>query len=285
MNMSTNTDYTLAIEDITVSFDGFKAVDSLNFYLDRNELHVVIGPNGAGKTTLLKLITGLLAPDKGKVNVNNFIPFQRYPDFLKDIYFVSEETYQPNLSLKKYIKLYAPFYSNFDKNKMQRILEEFELKDTEKLLQISFGQKKKFMIAFALSTNCKYLILDEPTNGLDIPSKSIFRKVLVNSVDENQLVIISTHQVKDIETIIDKVVILHSGKIALNNDIYEISENFEFKHFKNIEDKKNILYYEKKIGGYKAILKNSNSSETNVDLELLFNAVVGNRNLNFNDEI
>jgi ABC-2 type transport system ATP-binding protein len=275
----------ISAENITFNYKKEPLFKDLHLNLEFGNIIGLLGKNGAGKTTLLKLITGLLAPDKGKVNVNNFIPFQRYPDFLKDIYFVSEETYQPNLSLKKYIKLYAPFYSNFDKNKMQRILEEFELKDTEKLLQISFGQKKKFMIAFALSTNCKYLILDEPTNGLDIPSKSIFRKVLVNSVDENQLVIISTHQVKDIETIIDKVVILHSGKIALNNDIYEISENFEFKHFKNIEDKKNILYYEKKIGGYKAILKNSNSSETNVDLELLFNAVVGNRNLNFNDEI
>lgn len=268
-------------EEITFNYKKEPLFKELTLTLECSNIIGLFGKNGAGKTTLLKLITGLLKPKKGNILLGNYIPFQRYPDFLQQIYFISEETYQPNLSLKKYIKLYAPFYPNFSIDKMYKILGEFELKHTDRLQQISFGQKKKFLIAFALSTNCKYLFLDEPTNGLDIPSKSIFRKVLVNSISTEQLVIISTHQVKDIETIIDKVVIIDNGKIALNKNIFEISEDFEFKHLKNIEDEENILYKEKKIGGYKAILKNSNSSETDVDLELLFNAVVNNKNINF----
>ncbi len=85
---------------------------------------------------------------------------------------------------------------------------------------LSHGQRKKFLIAFALSTNCSLLILDEPTNGLDIPSKSLFRKILVSSVAEEQLVLISTHQVKDIETIIDTIVVLDEGKIMYNETVF-----------------------------------------------------------------
>ena len=258
-----------------------KLYQDLNLKLDNDNIIGLFGKNGAGKTTLLKLFTGLLAPNKGILTINNFNPFKREPDFLKEIFFITEEIYIPNITIKKYITLYATFYEKFDKEKMQKILTEFELHENEKLGSISYGQKKKFLIGFALSTNCNYLFLDEPTNGLDIPSKSVFRKVLINSISQEQIVIISTHQVKDIETIIDKVVIVDSGKIAMNKHIFEISENFEFKHLKNIEEEENILYKEKKIGGYKAILKNSNSSETNVDLELLFNAVVNNKTINF----
>lgn len=162
---------------------------------------------------------------------------------------------------------------------MERILKEFELKATDKLNEISHGQQKKFMIAFALATNSKLLLLDEPTNGLDIPSKSIFRKVLVNSVNEDQLVIISTHQVKDIETIIDNIVILEEGKVVFEKDIYSITEKLEFQKISSISDKSEVLYAEKCPGGYKAIVPATTTSETELDIELLFNAICNNTKL------
>ena len=270
----------ICAKEITFNYKNKSLFKDLNLNLECGNIIGLFGKNGAGKTSLLKLITGLLKPNEGSFNIDNFTPFDRFPDYLKEIYFVSEEMYHPNLSLKKYIKLYAPFYKNFDESKMQRILDEFELKDSTKLQQISFGQKKKFMIAFALSTNCKYLFLDEPTNGLDIPSKSIFRKVLVNSVDENQLVIISTHQVKDIENLIDEIVILNNGKITLHKDIDSISKKIQFKNIVNINDYEDIIYKEKSLEGYKVMLPVKNNIETKIDLELLFNAVVSNTNMN-----
>lgn len=162
---------------------------------------------------------------------------------------------------------------------MEHILEEFELEKDYKLNQISFGQKKKFLNAFALATNCKLLLLDEPTNGLDIPSKSIFRKVLVNSIEDDQLVIISTHQVKDIESVIDKIIIIDEGKIVFQNDSFTIPEKLQFKTFVSISDSHEVLYYEKCPGGYKVILPASVGEETDVDIELLFNAVINKTTL------
>ena len=234
----------------------------------------LLGKNGAGKSTLLKLIAGLLHPGQGKIEVNSFNPLMRHPDFLTETFFVSEEIYLPSTTIRSYTKALAPLYKNFDSEKMNRILQNFELYENYKLNRISHGQRKKFLIALALATNCKLLLLDEPTNGLDIPSKSIFRKVLVNSVNDDQLVIISTHQVKDIEAIIDKIIILENGEIVFQKDSNSISKKLQFKTLVTLSGITEPMYYEKCPGGYKAILPISNDEETELDIELLFNAII-----------
>ena len=183
------------------------------FSLDLENGHIIglLGKNGAGKSTLLNLIAGLVRPISGELNVNGFVPFNRNPDFLQDIYFVPEEFSFPHVSIATYTKAFSPLYPAFDSDKLKTILEDFEMDSASNLNKLSHGQRKKFLIAFALSTNSKVLVFDEPTNGLDIPSKSLFRKVLVSSVSDDQLVIISTHQVKDIDTVIDKVVVIDEG--------------------------------------------------------------------------
>jgi ABC-2 type transport system ATP-binding protein len=254
---------------------------NLNLDLECGNIVGLFGKNGAGKTTLLRLISGLLEPNKGVLRVDELSPFKRSPEFLNEVIFILEEMDVPSITIKRYIKLYAVFYKKFDFEKMNQILSEFELNENSNLGKISFGQKKKFMIAFALSTNCKYLFLDEPTNGLDIPSKSIFRKVLVNSIHDNQLVLISTHQVKDIETLIDRVLILDNGAIIFNQNIESISKTIQFKNMHTISDNDTILYKEKCIEGYKAILSVTDNEETKIDLELLFNAIVNNTKITF----
>ena len=239
----------------------------------------LFGKNGAGKSTLLKLLAGLLYPEKGSIKVNGYSPLKREPDFLSEIFLVSDTPFYPPLSINSYTKISSPLYQNFDSEKMHSILEEFELKGTDKLNEISHGQQKKFIIAFALATNSKLLLLDEPTNGLDIPSKSVFRKVLINSINEDQLVIISTHQVKDIETIIDEIVILDEGKVVFEKDIYSITKKLEFQKVQSISDNPAILYAEKCPGGYKAIYPAKETNETDVDIELLFNAICNKSNI------
>ena len=233
----------------------------------------LLGKNGAGKSTLLKLFAGLLHPKEGAILINDYTPTDRNPDFLSDIFLVSDEPFLPSLTINSYLKIYAPLYKNFDTEKMSNILVEFELLGTQKLDSISHGQQKKFVIAFALSTNCKLLLLDEPTNGLDIPSKSIFRKVLISSVEENQLVLISTHQVKDIETIIDRIVMIEDGNIVFEQDTHVVTEKLQFQKIENISDISTIIYSEKCPGGYNAILPAQNNEETEIDIELLFNAI------------
>ncbi len=252
----------------------------LSFQQGNGSITGLLGKNGAGKSTLLQLISGLLKPQTGSVQINGFKPFDRLPDFLADIYMVSEEFSFPSITIGLYIKATASLYPKFDYEKMNNILQEFELDRKKNLNGLSHGQRKKFLIAFALSTNCSLLILDEPTNGLDIPSKSLFRKILVSSVSDEQLVLISTHQVKDIETIIDTIVVLDEGKIVYNETVFDISQQWQFKTVTTLSGLENPIYQEKCLGGHRIIMPADELGETEIDIELLFNAIINKVTLN-----
>lgn len=231
----------------------------------------LLGKNGAGKTTLLKLMIGLLSPTEGFVDVIGHEPAKRQPSLLQDIFFVSEEFDIPGISINNFIKANSGFYPRFDLALLQRLIKDFELPETKSLQKLSYGQKKKFLISFALATKCRLLVLDEPTNGLDIPSKSIFRRVLAGSLDEDQLVIISTHQVKDVENLIDRILMLEKGKFIMQKDLFDISSQLNFTTTTSTEGE-NILYSEMVPGGYRVITPQVNGNSS-VDIELLFNAI------------
>ncbi len=238
----------------------------------------LLGKNGAGKSTLLKLITGLLAAPDGTLSIMGETPIKRHPAFLEEVYFIPEEYDLPPVKIDEFVKANALFYPRFDREKLGQILADFELNANSRLSKLSYGQRKKFLIAFALSTNCKLLVLDEPTNGLDIPSKSVFRRVVASSLSEDQLVIISTHQVKDVENLIDKILVIDQGQIIFNQNLWNISEKYAFTTVPNLE-KTNCLYHEVAPGGYK-IIKSAEESRTEVDIELLFNATINGVKLN-----
>lgn len=240
------------------------------------ELHAgsivgLLGKNGAGKTTLLKLMIGLLEPSGGEVKVMENTPIERQPSLLQEVFFVSEEFHIPPISIKRFVSANAGFYPRFDEALLQKLLVDFELPQTRSLNRLSYGQKKKFLISFALATKCRLLVLDEPTNGLDIPSKSIFRRILAGSLDEAQLVIISTHQVKDVENLIDRILMLEHGKFIIQKDIYDISAQLNFSTASSV-DQENVLYSEMVPGGYRVITPQTNGNSS-VDIELLFNAI------------
>lgn len=237
----------------------------------------LLGKNGAGKSTLLKLIAGLLIPFKGKLNVNGFESMERHPDFLADLYMVPEDFTLPPITISCYLKATAPLYPGFDHSKMENILKEFELSKNNHLNKLSHGQRKKFIIAFALASNCKLLLLDEPTNGLDIPSKSIFRKVLVSSISEEQLVIISTHQVKDIDTVIDKLIVVDEGVMVYHETLADIGQKLNFETTISLNGIENILYHEKCPMGYRVMVSSNGSQESVIDMELLFNAIINKK--------
>ncbi len=184
----------------------------------------------------------------------------------------------PSVSPDKYRRLFAPFYPRFDFQKYFSYLEKFEIDAGTNLKKLSFGQRKKSLIAFGLSTNCHLTLLDEPTNGLDIPSKSQLRRILASVLAEDRLFVIATHQVRDLEALIDPVVILDQGKIIFNHSIEEISRHLRVATLASLPQSDDVLYSEKKLDGYKAVLKNSGGDDEFVDLETLFNTVVNNRN-------
>lgn len=255
-----------------------KLFNELTFSEEAGSIVGLLGKNGAGKSTLLKLLTGLLAAPNNCIQTLGDNPFKRLPRFLEEVYFVPEEYELPAVRISEFIKANAQFYPRFESKKLHQILIDFELDPKSKLSKMSYGQRKKFLIAFALSTNCKLLVLDEPTNGLDIPSKAVFRKVVASSLSEDQLVLISTHQVKDIDNLIDKLLILDKGCIKMHSSVWEISENYSFTTVSQLSEGE-ILYSEVAPGGYK-VLKKTKSANTNVDIELLFNAVTQGVTLN-----
>ena len=244
----------------------------LNCELQSGSIVGLLGKNGAGKTTLLKLMIGLLQPTQGSVRIMDHQPGKREPSLLQEIYFLPEEFHQPSVSIGKYVKANSGFYPRFDEELLKRLIADFELPENKRLNQLSYGQKKKFLISFALSTKCRLLVLDEPTNGLDIPSKAIFRRVMAGSLGEDQLVIISTHQVRDVENLIDRVLMLEKGKFIMQKNLYEISSRLHFATTSSAEDGENILYREMVPGGYKVITPQA-GRESSVDIELLFNAI------------
>jgi ABC-2 type transport system ATP-binding protein len=253
--------------------------ENLSYKQESGSIVGLLGKNGAGKTTLLNLLAGLLNPQAGSIEISEFTPFERQPDFLGDLFMVPEEFQFPQVSINLYLKATASLYPNFDQEKLDGILKDFELDRKSMIHKLSQGQRKKFLIAFALATNCKLLLLDEPTNGLDIPSKSIFRKVLVGSVTDEQLVLISTHQVKDIEAILDTVVILDQGRIIFKESMEQITRHWQFRHFPSLQGIDEVVYSEKFPGGYKVIVPSTGEEETEVDLELLFKALVSRNDL------
>ncbi len=253
----------------------------LDLVLQTGNIYGLLGKNGAGKTSLLRLLAGLLFPERGDLRVNGWTPSLRSPDFLSEVYVLPEEFSLPQFTPDRYIDLYAPFYPRFAYEKMEDYLKEFEIPHRKSLSSLSYGQKKKFLLAFGLATDCSLFLLDEPTNGLDIPSKSQFRRLVASAVTEERIFIISTHQVRDVEHLIDPVIIIEGGKIVFNRAFEEIHEKLAVKRVEQIPRDWKVIYSEADIKGFSVVVPagtNGSGEEHAVDLEMLFNTVVQNPN-------
>lgn len=251
--------------------------DQVSLTLPSGSIYGLLGKNGAGKSSLLKIISGLLFPKDGQLTVDGYRPSDRYPQFLQEVYFISEEFDLPAISQESFIKLYSPFYPRFDHVLFQKYSGEFQLPAERRISTFSYGQKKKFLLSFVLATDCKLVILDEPTNGLDIPSKSQFRKVVANAIHEERTFIISTHQVRDMENLIDPIIILDEGEIVFFQDFDQISQRISIGRQAELPVNANVIFAEQTLGGYTYVKENTAGEETNINLEVLFKAVISNK--------
>lgn len=247
--------------------------DSLHLELLPGNIYGLLGKNGAGKTTLLRIMAGLRFPRTGSCKVFSHESSKRLPEVLQDLYLIPEEYQLPAVSIRYYVYLNSPFYSRFDHDKFKWLLQEFQLEQSSKLSQLSYGQKKKFLLAFGLATNARLMLMDEPTNGLDIPSKSQFRRVIAASITEEQILIISTHQVRDLQNLIDPIIIIDQGQIIFNRSVEAITNSLAFEQ---VKEKGRSLYAEEGFSDFHVILPNTSERATKLDLELLFNGVVAN---------
>ena len=267
----------LELVNIDFGYNKKKLFEKLNLSLGKGHIYGLLGKNGAGKTTLLKNMVGLTFPKKGYSHLNGMDTSERTPEVLQKIFFLSEDIYVPPLTASQFMQKTAGFYPCFNEEEYYRNLAIFDVEVDLRMDKLSYGQQKKAMIAFALATNTALLVMDEPTNGLDIPSKIQFRKIIASSLTEERIIIISTHQVRDLENLIDALIVIHDKEIVLNSTIEEISERISFEVIQD-DDGLDVLYQEESLKGQNAILVNSGYSTGKVDLELLFNAITSDTN-------
>ena len=254
-----------------------KVLEDFSMKFDKGSVYGLLGKNGTGKSTLLYLMAGLLRPQTGNVLYKGVDVKKRYPDTLQDIFLVPEEFALPNVSLKQYVKLNAPFYPNFSDELLNACLRDFDMNEDIHLGELSMGQKKKAFMCFALATNTLLLMMDEPTNGLDIPSKSQFRKVIASGMSDDKAVIISTHQVRDIDCLLDHVLIMDGTNLLLDESVATICEKLYFAEQGMNEPTDGALYVQPSVQGHSVILPNEYGEESKMNLEVLFNAMLAER--------
>ncbi len=262
----------LKIENLSFSYrrKGAMVFDGFSMNLEKGTVCGLLGENGVGKSTLLYLIAGLLTPGNGKVYYNGVDTRLRKPETLSDMFIVPEEFNLPRVSLNSYVKYNAQFYPRFSIEDMNRYLEMFDMDANLNMGEMSMGQKKKAFMCFALATNTSLLLMDEPTNGLDIPGKSQFRKLIASGMNDERNIIISTHQVRDIDKILDHVVIMNNHKVLLNANVANITEKLRFETTNDKDIIAGALYSQYGIGGSSVILKNDSGVDSELDLEMLF---------------
>lgn len=244
---------------------------NINMKLEEGHIYGLLGGNGVGKTTLLTLLCGLKKPQIGSIDTDGHNPYDREPSLLSDQYYLCDEVAAFNMKAIDYAVNYGNFWEGFDIEKFKEVMGVFENDPQQKMTKMSFGQLKKTYIAFALACNTKYIFMDEPTNGLDIPSKAQFRKAVTKYTREDAIILISTHQVRDLENIIDPIIILDRQDVLLNASIAEISEKlfFDYTNEKNPD----ALYSEMIPGGNIQVYLNQTGEESKVHMEALFNTV------------
>jgi len=268
----------IRIENLDFSYQKGKPMfQKLNLELKPGHIYGLLGKNGAGKSTLLKNMTGLTRPSSGKCLINGSDSAKRNIAFLEDLYFIAENIYVPALTPGQFLKRTAVFYPKFNVSEFYNYLNTFDIDHEQMMTQMSYGQQKKTMIAFGLATNANLLIMDEPTNGLDIPSKVQFRKLIASALNDERHIIISTHQVRDLENLIDTILILDNHRFSLESSIDELADKLVFGSFEDTNDM-NVLYEEESLRGKRAILENTTGKYSKIDLELLFNAATAGNN-------
>lgn len=263
------------IKDFSFAYKTTHVFDNINLQFQKGAIYGLLGENGVGKTTMLKVISGLLRPTAGSCTVDDYISFDRQPEFLQNIFLLPDEVPLPDSATPdSFFRDLAVFYPNQNADEFRHLATELKIDPSRKFKEMSFGQQKKSLLACALALNTDYLLLDEPTNGLDIPSKADFRRILTERIGAEQTIIISTHQVKDVENLIDPIIILSSNSVLLNASVERITQKLYFEY--GGQQRTDALYSEMMPGGYLNVLVNNGQGESQLNIEALFNAVLRN---------
>ena len=267
----------IEISNLSFSYGAKRVLENISLKVSEGNIYGLLGENGVGKTTLLTLLCGLKKPESGTITVDGRNPFDREPSLLADQFYLPDEVIPVHARAIDFAKEHGVFWPHFDLEKFRTILSEFEVEPEQRMDAMSAGQLKKAWVSFALACNAKYYYLDEPTNGLDIPSKAQFRKAVTKYTSEDSALIISTHQVRDLENIIDPIIILDNKADLVNASVQEITDKLFFDYGSELNP--GALYLEQTPGGCIQVYPNTSGEESKVNVEAFFNAVHAHKDL------
>ncbi len=267
----------IEIKDLAFSYGKTPVLKSITTTLEEGRIYGLLGENGVGKTTLLTLLCGLKKVGSGSISTDGENPFDRTPTLLGKQFYLPDEVLPVAMKAERFARERGAFWPDYDHSKFLEIMKEFENDPTRKMNQMSAGQLKKTYISLALACGCKYLFMDEPTNGLDIPSKTQFRGAVMKYTSEDSTIVISTHQVRDLENIIDPIIILDRQDVLLNASAEEITRRLYFDYGTQLHPES--LYSEQLPGGFIQVYPNTTGEDSKINVEALFNAVHRNKEL------
>lgn len=267
----------IEIKDLAFSYGKTPILKSITTTLEEGRIYGLLGENGVGKTTLLTLLCGLKKVCSGSITTDGENPFDRTPTLLQNQFYLPDEVLPVTMKAECFAKERGAFWPDYDHAKFLEIMKEFENDPAKKMNQMSAGQLKKTYISLALACGCKYIFMDEPTNGLDIPSKTQFRSAIMKYTSDDSTIVISTHQVRDLENIIDPIIILDRQDVLLNASVEEITSKLYFDYGTQLHPES--LYSEQLPGGFIQVYPNSTGEDSKINVEALFNAVHKNKEL------
>lgn len=212
----------IEIQDLTKNFGSLTAIDDISISLESGKIVGLLGPNGSGKTTLIKILNGLLQPTSGSVSIKGNAPGV---ETKKIVAYLPDRNALPDyMNARQLIDLYADFFEDFDISKAEGMLEDLGIDFKQTMKKMSKGTKEKLQLCLVMARKAEVYLLDEPIGGVDPATRDYILRTIISNYNENAVVIISTHLISDIESVLDDVIFIKNGVIVLHEAADEIRE-------------------------------------------------------------
>lgn len=216
----------IEVTNISKSFDDIKAVDHVTVEIQEGSVFGFVGTNGAGKSTLLRMLSGIIKPDGGVIKIDGMEIFENTMAKELMFYISDNQYYFNNAAPKDMKKFYQVIYPNFDRERFDNLMNQFELPQNRKINTFSKGMKKQLSVIIGICANTKYLFCDETFDGLDPVVRQAVKSIIAKEIaDRNMTTIIASHNLRELEDICDHVGLLHRGGILFSRDLYDMKLN------------------------------------------------------------
>ena len=212
----------IEINNLTKSFGDLTALDDVTVSLEQGQIVGLLGPNGSGKTTLIKILNGLLQPTSGSVTINGSAPGV---ETKKVVAYLPDRNALPDyMTASQLMDIYEDFFEDFDRLKAEAMIDDLGINRKQTMKKMSKGTKEKLQLCLVMARQAEVYLLDEPIGGVDPATRDYILRTIISNYNENAVVLISTHLIADVESVLDDVVFIKEGRVVLHKAADEIRE-------------------------------------------------------------